>query len=225
MGATFSTTRRNELLKVRFVLNMKRINGLVRLLYSSEALKPTASFHSEGARADILRSIVVFLHAMFEVVLRSRVPQPDKRLSVYSGADIDKALKLSGIDAKPFKHLYPPLTQLAKRRKRIVHEGDLSQRDDTTPGLWELADDWQLIMWLMAVPAFYYQLCISIDAASDMERELYKRHRRAMRSHLDFGKKLVACPQVPRELRIEALENMSATLTNMAGTLRFNVSE
>ena len=61
-----------DLLETRFHLNMNRISGLVQLISSHDALKPTILFgSSSGARADILRSIVVFFHATFEVALRS----------------------------------------------------------------------------------------------------------------------------------------------------------
>jgi hypothetical protein len=161
-------------METRFLLNMARISGLVRLVNSSEALKPTMIFRSEGTRADILRSIVVFLHATFEVVLRSHLPNPNKTLSFYSRTDLDKALKRSRIDPKPFKPLYPPLTEMAKRRHRIVHEADLSKRTDTVSEAWGAADDWQLAMWLMAVPAFYYQLRISTGLADVVERTAYE---------------------------------------------------
>jgi hypothetical protein len=118
-------TTKAELLRTRFELNMGRIDGMVQLIHSNEALKPKGIFGSEGVRADILRAIVVFLHATFEVVLNSHLPAPRKGVCFYSGADIDKALKQSSIDAKPFKPLYPTLTQMAKRRTRIVHDADL----------------------------------------------------------------------------------------------------
>jgi len=60
-------------LRTRFHLNMNRINGLVQLLFSHDPLKPPTLFgNSSGARADILRAIVVFLHATF-VKWRSEV--------------------------------------------------------------------------------------------------------------------------------------------------------
>jgi hypothetical protein len=63
---------RDKLMTARFTLNMERIHGLVKLIYSDIAsLRPTGAFKSEGPRADILRAIVVFLHATFEDVLRS----------------------------------------------------------------------------------------------------------------------------------------------------------
>jgi hypothetical protein len=217
-------TTNSELLKTRFLLNMGRISGLVRLLNSSDALRPTGIFQSEEARADILRSIVVFLHATFEVVVRGFLPNPNKSLSIYSSTDLDKALKLSRIDTTPFKPLYPPLTQMAKRRKRIVHEADLAKRTDTVSEAWGVADDWQLMMWLMAVPAFYYQLLISVNAASLRERTLYDRHREAMKRHVEFGNQLLALPRVLPELRTEALRRIVVTLDGIVAILRLDVS-
>lgn len=66
------STKDELLLKARFHLNIGRINGLVGLLCSNEALGPTSLFQDqEGVRADIFRSVVVFLHATFEAVPRS----------------------------------------------------------------------------------------------------------------------------------------------------------
>ena len=204
---------------------MSRINGLVRLVSSNEALKPTGIFKSEGTRADILRSIVVFLHATFEDILRSHIRGSDKHLSFYSGTDIDKALKLSGIDAKPFKSLYPPLVQMAKRRKRIVHEADLSKQTDTVSASWEINDDWELIMWLLAVPAFYYQMRVATKAATVVESAMVERFRKAMRGHVDWGKQLVALPGVSQQQQREAVEKMLITLKENVAMLRLNVSD
>jgi hypothetical protein len=66
----------NDLLEARFRLNMDRINGLVKLIFSDiEPLKRTEPLQSGGVRADILRMIVVFLHATFEDVLRTMARQ------------------------------------------------------------------------------------------------------------------------------------------------------
>jgi hypothetical protein len=206
-----------DLLETQFRLNMNRINGLVQLLFSHDALKPTTVFgSSSGARADILRSIVVFLHATFEVALRSHIPKPGRSLSFYSRADFDKALKLSGIDATPFRFLYPTLTQMAKRRQRIVHGADLLHGE---PYEWSIADDWQLIMWLLAVPTFYYQLRISLRAANTVERAKYRNLRTAMASHVAFGKQLLAFPTVPRDLRLQALHETVVTLESIMSML------
>src|ERR1700676_4865149 len=108
---------RDSLMTTRFLLNMRRISDLVKLTFSGvDALGPTDLFQSEGPRADILRAIVVFLHATFEDVLRSQSRQGNKKLTVYSGADIDKALRKCGLNPAPFKPLYPPLGQMSKRQ-------------------------------------------------------------------------------------------------------------
>lgn len=204
---------------------MGRINGLVKLVFTDlDQLRPTGPFQSEGIRADILRAIVVFLHATFEDVLRSQVPKPNKSLSFYSRSDIEKALKESGIDSKPFQPLYPPLTQMAKRRKRIVHEADLTNRTDVVSEKWGLVDDWQLIMWLMAVAAFYYQLRMAAKVASVVEMTMYERLGKAMQDHVEFGKQLLSFPNVPPELRVDALQKTIVILQTIASTLKVEVS-
>lgn len=213
-------TAKADLLGIRFRLNMSRINEMVRLFFTHDDLKQTKVFgNSSGARADVLRAIVVFLHATFEVALRSHVPKPSRSLSFYSRTDLDKALKFSGIDPAPFRFLYPPLTQMAKRRQRIVHEADLLHGD---PHEWTIADDWQLIMWLLAVPAFYYQLRISLCAADVIERTMYERLCKAMTNHVMFGKQLLAFPSVAPELRVKALQETLATLESISSLLRLD---
>jgi hypothetical protein len=209
-----------DLLETRFRLNLNRISELVRLLSSNDALKPTTVFgNSSGARADILRAIVVFLHATFEDALRSHIPKPGRSLSLYSRTDLDKALKSSGIDATPFRSLYPPLTQMAKRRKRIVHEADLLRGDAHE---WSMVDDWQLIMWFLAVPAFYYQLRISLGVANPVEGAMYKSLRTAMEGYVEYGKQLVAVTAVPPELALQALQESVATLKSIVSTLHLD---
>ena len=218
-------TRKDELLQERFRLNMARINGLVQLIFSNDALKPAGLFKSEGARADILRSIVVFLHATFEVVLRSHLPKPNDNLTFNSSADIDRALKRSRIDPKPFKALYPPLTQMAKRRARIVHEADLVKRTATVAEAWGIAAHWQLIMWSLAVPAFYYQLRISIDAADIVESTMHRKIREAMLKHVELGHQLLAVPKLPPERLIEGLQRIADTTKVIAATLKLDVTD
>lgn len=210
----------DNLLKSRFHINMSRINGLVNLIfYDVDQLRPTGLFQSDGTRADILRTIVVFLHATFEDVLRSKLSKVNKSISFYSRTDIEKALKQSGVDAKPFRIIYLPLIQMAKRRKRIVHEADFLDRNDTMPKKWDIVDDWQLIMWLMAVPAFYYQLRITTKEASEIEIAKHERINKAMQSHVDFGKQLLSFSSVPHELRLNAIQEMINTLETITSTL------
>ena len=216
-------TVKAERLKNVFLLNMNRINGLVRLLFSHDIFQPATAFGpSTGVRADMLRSVVVFLHATFEVMLRSQISNANRSRSFYSKTDLDKALNSSGIEAKPFRFLYPPLTQMAIRRKRIVHEADFLQGDFRD---WTIADDWQLIMWLMAVAAFYYQLRISLRAEDVVELAMYKKLRTAMASHMTFSKQLLSFPAVPQELQLQALREIQATVDNILSTLHLDVRD
>ena len=177
----------------RFILNMGRINGLVRLINSGiDQLKPKGLAQSDGPRADILRAIVVFLHATFEDVLRSRAPPSKGPLNFHSGTDIDRALKNWGLNPKPFKVLYPPLTQMAKRRHRIVHEADLPKKTDTVSQAWNIADEWQLIMWSVAVPAFYCLLQSALNPEDVVSRETHYKLKQAMDGIVKLGNELVA---------------------------------
>jgi hypothetical protein len=84
-------------------------------------------------------------------------------------------------------------------------------------------------MWFMAVAAFYYQLRISVNAASIVERAAYEKHRKAMTHHVDFGKQLAAFfaafPKLSAESRIEALQKMEDRLALVAATLTLDVSD
>lgn len=96
---------------------------------------------------------------------------------------------------------------------------DLSKSTDTVSKPWGFADDWQLIMWLMAVGAFYYRLRMSINAASVVERKQYERYRRVMMRHVDFGKQILAFPRVPPELGSKALLKIADFMERSAAIL------
>lgn len=105
---------------------------------------------------------------------------------------------------------------MAKRRNRIVHDADLlhGESDD-----WSIVGDWQLIMWLLAVPTFYYQLRISLDAANAIERAMHDRLRAAMASHVAFGKQLLAVPDASPEQQQEAFKEIVVTINSIVSTL------
>ena len=120
----------------RFNVNMARIGGLMKLAMSGEGeFKPTGFMQYEGVAADIFRLIVVFLHATVEDLVRSQLPG-NKNFSYQSGPDIDKALKRAGFDPSSLKPLYRPLTAMAKRRNRIVHEARASWSPQTACSAW-----------------------------------------------------------------------------------------
>ena len=101
-------TTHDDLVKARFNFNMSRINGLVRLVHSDiDQLRKRGLFQdSNGVRADILRTIIVFLHATFEDFLRSHTPKPNKSFSFYKKTDIEKAFKRGNTDPKNHSSLY-----------------------------------------------------------------------------------------------------------------------
>jgi hypothetical protein len=197
-----STKSKDQLRAARFILNMGRINGLLSLINSGiDRLKPKGFAESDGPRADILRAIVVFLHATFEDVLRSSDPSGRGRRNFYSGTDIDNALKKWGLDPKPFEALYPPLTEMAERRQRIVHEADLPRETDTVQ-VWSIADEWRLIMWTLAVPAFHSLLLSVLNPEDVVSRETHKRLTQAMAGFLVFGKELATMGEPTQDLTV-----------------------
>ena len=111
---------------------------------------------------------------------------------------------------------------MAKKRKRIVHEADISKRPDALLEEWGFIDDWALIMWLMAVRAFYYQMRLSVNAASEEERTSYQTLRKAMGHHVDFDKQYSAFPEVPPELRRAALQKWADTLESIITMLKLD---
>jgi hypothetical protein len=64
-----------DLLQARFRLNMDRIAGLAKLTSDISPLNQKGSVFSDEVRADLFRTIVVFLHATFEDVLRTMARQ------------------------------------------------------------------------------------------------------------------------------------------------------
>jgi hypothetical protein len=112
----------DDLPEVRFQLNMSRIHGLVKLIFSDiDPLRPTKPFRSDGARADLLRTIVVFLHAAFEDVLRTTARQriPAAKSQVLS--KIPLAGK-SGSDRAEKFHLGELDKHRGKSVDQLIHE-------------------------------------------------------------------------------------------------------
>jgi hypothetical protein len=216
-------TKKNDLLKARFLVNMGRVNGLAKLLFSDiDQLRPIGFVQYEGAGADILRFVVVFLHATFEMLVRSQTHQ-NKKWNFYSGADIDKALRQSSIDAKLFKDLYPQLTQLAKRRNRIVHDADFSTSTDTIVEKLDIPDYLQLCIWNWAVLAFYYRLLIVTDAANEVESKMHEKLGKTKTALVEVCKQLSGkafALGAPPELRSEAIQKLRGTLQTIIVTLK-----
>jgi hypothetical protein len=204
----------------RFNVNMARIGGLMKLAMSGEGqFKPTGFMQYEGVSADIFRLIVVFLHAAVEDLVRSRLPG-NKNFSFQSGPDIDKALKRARFDSSSLKPLYRPLTAMAKRRNRIVHEADLASHSSTVVEPWSVADVWQILQWNLAVLAFYYQMLIVLTEPHEVFVDKYNNVRKAMDENIKFAHHLMNFPKGSLELQKKALEHMSKSLESMMSLLR-----
>jgi hypothetical protein len=203
LRAHLSMTAHDKLMTTRFTLNMERIHSLIKLSHSDiEQLKPTAPLRSEGPRADILRAIVVFLHATFEDVLRSGSNLRKGSLNFHSGADITKALKNWQLSPKAFEPLYPPLTQMAKRRHRVVHQADLANKVDTASSPWGIADEWQLIMWVTAVPTFFWLLGSQLDPTNKAAAAVYLKLRAGMDAVVALGHSLLEFTRSSNDLKV-----------------------
>jgi len=90
---------------------------------------------------------------------------------------------------------------MAKRRHRIVHEADLASKSDTALQGWGIADEWQLIMWVTAVPTFYWLLRSQLEPDNEAFRATYRKFRQGMDSVITFGQKLIIFGRAPRHLR------------------------
>lgn len=208
------TTEAAIKMTTRFRLNIQRISGLTRLLFAEEGpIENKSIFQYDGVAADIWRAAVVFLHATFEGSLETLNPKPVKS-GIYSRADLDKALRRVGLDPIPFRTLYPPLTQMAKRRKRIVHEGDM-----LPTGVVEdigFTDMWVFGMWNMAVVAFHYQLLFAKENKEHTRQlwsQQYESVKEAMMQYTEFGKVM------GRLDASKGLDGARATLADAASAL------
>jgi hypothetical protein len=197
---------------------MGRIGGLIRLVYSDiPELKPTGFLTHTGVAADLLRSSTVFLHAAFEDLVRSLSGRPGS-WSFHSGADLDKRLKDAGIQLTAFVSLYPPLTQLAKRRHRIVHHADLSASNIEVAS-WTVTDYWQLTMWNLAVICFYYRLIMYFEPNNQPIRHSHDQIVTARSSKVDFAKRMLDLANAPEDSRIEAFKRMADALNVVKNVL------
>src|SRR5689334_9044790 len=74
---------------------------------------------------------------------------------------------------------------------------------------WRLVDTWQLIMWLLAVSAFYYQLCVSIDDDTVPEKKAHQAHVDAMHGWHDVAKAFIRFPELPSYQRLDAIKELA----------------
>ena len=87
----------DTLLEARFFLNMKRVGALINLVTKASAGEAVAL--ETGARDDISRAVVVFLHATFEDLLPTAAR---RRSNAMSTENLNK-IPLSGLPARAEK--------------------------------------------------------------------------------------------------------------------------
>ncbi len=191
------------------------VNRLIRLLEGNDDLKRKAIFETHEERADILRYVVLRLYGAMETILRNCIGR-NSPIECSSRSALEKMLIRCRLDPVPFRELYPPLVQLSRRRNRVAHVGGAS----IPANEWGIADDWQIIMWLIAVGTFYCRMRMSLNIPTTTEEEQYARNVKAMRIHIELGKQMLAFPKVNPEGHIKALLAMKSTLDSTADMLR-----
>jgi hypothetical protein len=213
-----------EALNVRFQTNMRRIGAMTTFLQSGvEGVEPIGLFRSEGVRADMLRAVVVFLHAATEDFVRGHFSRRNKKFVFYSASDIKRALSKLRIDPTIFADLFPPLTQMAKRQNQIVHHADLHDVQTEEVNAWAIADDWQLIQWHLAVSVFYHRLRKATGSAGLIENRAAQNAERALIKNVEFGQALIAFSKLPPEKRLEGTQNLLEILRSIQETLKLEV--
>jgi hypothetical protein len=135
------------------------------------------------------------------------------RESFGSCADVEEVLTQIGLDAAPFKPLYADLDQMMKRRHRIVHEADLPSPKDSVSAPWAMGDDFNLIIWLLVVLAFYAQLRVSIDPADELQRLYVARRMKAIELAKSVSSEILA---------LQNDSTLSALLTAQKASVRLS---
>ena len=102
-----------------------------------------------------------------------------------------------------------------------MHEADLSGPNARASHPWTIVDTFELMMWLLAVPAFYSLLRASLDPRDELQRWNYRRLLRAIDGIVQFSRRLLDVPNAGPELesRMEAFRSVSASLKAVSTVL------
>jgi hypothetical protein len=121
-----------------------------------------------------------------------------------SANDIDKALRRDGYDPSGLKELKPALDQLAKRRQRIVHHGDLLDRAPDVDS-WRFADFWQLMHWNLNVVGALYVLLPAVTEQNELYTRRYHFIRQAIGQHVEYGNAVIKISEIIKSGDYEAV--------------------
>jgi hypothetical protein len=208
---------KDEFLKRQFELGARRLFAISKtatLMRGSEQKLFTFNI----IESELRRSAVSFLHSMFENLLRENLMNGSRKWTFSGASDLNKALKNAGIDPESFTGLYRPLSELAKRRHRLSHHADIVE--GTLEVVWDIADEWQMVMWMLAVQSFYYRLCVEMKVGDVEElRENVLRMDEAMNQHVGYGKLMVAAGNGPPSEFVEKLTEIGVACNRIVELL------
>ena len=211
-------------IKKRFLANVAKISAIVTHLNSeTSGLNQIKFGENHPVRADILRAVVVFLHATFEDIIRSQFPNPNKKFTFYSNSDITRALVHINLDPALFSSLFPPLTQMAKRRNRIVHYADLPEGNIELIKPWDFVDEWQMIQWNITVVTFFYRLLKATGPINVVEQRMLENNENALVQNVELARAFLEFPKLPPEQLRDGLIKLGERLQKMSDTLNLDV--
>ena len=141
------------------------------------------------------------------------------RESFGSCADVDKVLRQMGVDTTPFKSFYADLDRMMKRRHRIVHGADLLSPKDGAISPWTIADYFHLVLWNLAVLAFYSLLRVSVDPADELQSWYYARRTKAIELARQTGDEVFALLEQPAKSMLVELQIVNQKLAQVTAHL------
>jgi hypothetical protein len=203
----------------RFDATMGRVTALVTVAVSNkEPFKASGFLRYDGVAADLLRAIVVLMHAAIEDLVRVHTKKPNSFTFSFA-SDIFNALEKAGYDPSGLEDLRKPLQQFALRRHRIVHYGDLSKSAEKVEP-WGLIDIWMLGQWMATVTTFKYKFLEIVTEPNDLFTKRYNLARKALAEHSTFGQDLVKLvEEVSRPLTHKNLPQLKAIFSSMKAKL------
>lgn len=142
--------------------------------------------------------------------------------SFSSFEDVVHVLERLRLDTKPFAYFAKPLGQMMRRRHWIVHEGDLPNPQESKSEPWTVADNWQLVMWLLSVEAFYCLLRALLDQGNPAWRARHDRLVEAIEKVVTFGDRLLDIANAgdsDASTKIELLQKMAQSVDSVLNVL------
>lgn len=154
-----------------------------------------------------------------EELIQESVDNYLNRASFSSTDDVEEILRQMRLDTRPFKLFYSDLNLMMKRRHRIVHEADLPSPSHNVSVPWGMSDDFNLILWLLVVLAFYAQLRVALDPADELNRLEIARRKKAIELAKSVREEIVVLQNDSTRSVLLNAQKASAKLTEVIGFL------